>query len=179
MKINQDTVKKILAGFITGAVITTLGAIVYNTQVYAPKIKIETVQEIESKTDQAYKDDYVNLRDNTDEPSPYILETIKETIEENEEENERFATYGEPDIKTEFRFYPYINEVSCHILVDDLIENVEADDKYYEYYKDVKDYIEESLRDYPYTKITIQLMANTGKKDGLIRNYVYSNISGD
>ena len=179
MKINQDTVKKILAGFITGAVITTLGAIVYNTQVYAPKIKIETVQEIESKTDQAYKDNYVNLRDNTDEPSPYILETIKETIEENEEENERFATYGEPDIKTEFHFYPYINEVSCYILVDDLIENVEADDKYYEYYKDVKEYIEETLRDYPYTKITIQLMANTGKKDGLIRNYVYSNISGD
>ena len=179
MKLNKDTAKKILAGFITGAVITTVGAIIYNTQIYAPKIKIETVQEIESKTEQAYKDDYVNLRDNTDEPSPYVLETIKETIKENEEENERFATYGEPEIKTEFRFYPYINEVTCYILVDDLIENVEADDKYYSYYKDVKDYIEQTLSDYPYTKITIQLMANTGKKDGLIRNYVYSNISGD
>ena len=80
MKLNKDTAKKILAGFITGAVITTVGAIVYNTQIYAPKIKIETVQEIESKTEQAYKDDYVNLSDNTDEPSPYVLETIKETI---------------------------------------------------------------------------------------------------
>ena len=178
-KINQDTAKKLLAGFITGAVITTVGAIVYNTQIYAPKIKIETVQEIEDKTTQAYKDDYVNLKDNKNEPSPYVIETIKETIEENEEENERFSCYGEPDIKTEFDFYPYINEVSCYILVDDTIENVEADDKYYSYYKEVKDYIEESLRDYPYTKITIQLMANTGKKDGLIRNYVYSNISGD
>ena len=179
MKLNKDTAKKILAGFITGAVITTVGAIVYNTQILEPKIKMETVQEIESKTEQAYKDDYVNLSDNTDEPSPYVLETIKETIKENEEENERFATYGEPEIKTEFHFYPYINEVTCYILVDDTIENVKADDKYYEYYSDVKDYIEQTLEDYPYTKKTIQLMANTGKKDGLIRNYVYSNISGD
>ena len=175
MKINQDTAKKILAGFITGAVITTLGAIVYNTQIYAPKIKTETVQEIEAKTLQAYKDDYINLKDNTDEPSPYVLETLKETIEGNEE----YSPYEEPDIQTEFHFYPYINEVSCTIIVNDTIENVEADDKYYAYYKEVKDYVEETLADYPYTHINIDLLADTGKKDGLIRDSVYSSINGD
>ena len=175
MKINQDTAKKILAGFITGAVITTLGAIVYNTQIYAPKIKTETVQEIEAKTLQAYKDDYINLKDNTDEPNPYILETLKETIEGDEQ----YLPHEEPDIQTEFHFYPYINEVSCTIIVNDTIENVEADDKYYSYYTEVKDYVEEELADYPDTKINIDLLADTGKKDGLIRDIVYSSINGD